>query len=92
MQPNRQADQFECVHEDIPNQPGRKVAVFWDDEDTGPWSDAPRNFDSKGQPVQPGWYWCDVEYTGLKGETRYLNEPRGPYPESEGAYLAAIGD
>ena len=31
--------------------------VFWDNSDTGPWSDEPRNFDHDGEPVKPGFYW-----------------------------------
>tara|TARA_R110001592_G_scaffold162401_2_gene395580 strand:+ start:4585 stop:4827 length:243 start_codon:yes stop_codon:yes gene_type:complete len=31
--------------------------VFWDDSDTGPWSDEPRNFDHDDEPVKPGFYW-----------------------------------
>lgn len=95
MTPDRQADQFECVHEDIP---GRKIAVFWDDEDTGPYSNEPRNFNADSTPVKPGWYWADVEYEQRPGFregttfTKYLTDPAGPYPDSEGAYLAAIGD
>ena len=31
--------------------------VFYDHADTGLWSDEPRNFDSDGKPVKPGFYW-----------------------------------
>lgn len=31
--------------------------VFYDDADTGPHSDEPRNFDADGEPVKPGFYW-----------------------------------
>lgn len=54
--------------------------VFWDDGDTSPWSDEPRNFDTDGDPVRPGWYW----WACLPG---YMpdGDPCGPFATSIGA-------
>ena len=38
-------------------EPYGSFEVFWDDADTGPWSDEPRNYDADGEAVKPGWYW-----------------------------------
>ena len=60
--------------------------VFWDDSDTGPWGDEPRNYDAEGDPVSPGWYWWAC-FPGCMPE----GEPVGPFSSSIAAYVDAIG-
>lgn len=43
--------------------------------------------DVPGSSREPGWYWWAC-FPGCLPES----DPDGPYPTSEGAYLAAIGD
>jgi hypothetical protein len=59
--------------------------VFWDDADTGPYSDEPRNFNIHGDPVTPGWYWWPC-FPGCLPE----GDPVGPFTSSIAAYYDAM--
>ena len=54
--------------------------VFWNDEDSGPWSDERRNFDQGGDPFKPGWYW-QAGFPGRKPD----GYPMGPYKTEQKA-------
>lgn len=52
--------------------------VFWDDSDNSYGHD--RNYDSKGEPVKPGWYWWSC-FPGCLPE----GEAKGPFGSSTAA-------
>ena len=54
--------------------------VFYDTSGKGPWSDEPRNFDSDGEPIKPGWYWA----AGFPGCV-WDGEPNGPFDTKQEA-------
>jgi hypothetical protein len=54
--------------------------VFYDDADTSPWSDAPRNFDPHGEPVQSGFYWWSC-FPGCLPD----GDPSGPFETEQDA-------
>ena len=60
------------------------IEVFYDDADTV--NGHARNFDSEGNPVQPGWYWWPC-FPGCLPD----GEPNGPF-ETEQAALADARD
>lgn len=62
------------------------VEIFWDDADIPPHGGVPRNYDSEGKPVQPGWYWW-VCYPGCLPEGD--GDPSGPFGSSAAAHTDA---
>jgi hypothetical protein len=63
------------------------IEVFYDDADTGPYSDEPRNFDGNGEPVKAGWYWQPC-FPGCLPD----GDPIGPFPTEAEAIADAQGE
>ena len=57
--------------------------VFWDGPDTLNGSE-PRNYDSEGEPVAPGWYWWPCHAGCLPD-----GDPMGPFARSSDAFYDA---
>lgn len=56
--------------------------VFYDDADDA--GNGPRNFDSEGNPVEPGYYWW-ICFPGCLPES----DAHGPFPTQEAAINSA---
>lgn len=67
---------YHPIHNEDGSIRGR-LEVFWDDADVSQWGGDPRNYDSDGEPVQPGWYWVEVDQRG-----EWLGDPSGPFGHS----------
>ena len=66
-------------------EPYGSFEVFYDDSDTGPWSDEPRNFDSENNPVSPGFYWWAC-FPGCLPD----GDPSGPFQTEQEAIDDAL--
>jgi len=80
-----EAKVFDSMSGYHPFPTGGGFEVFWDDADTGPWSDDPRNFDAEGNPVAPGWYWWACLPGCLPD-----GEAHGPFASSIRAHADAL--
>jgi len=63
------------------------IEVFYDDADIPEFGTEPRNFNSDGTPVEPGWYWWPC-FPGCLPD----GEPSGPFPTKEAALADAQSD
>ncbi len=68
---------YHRFHTEVTQEEYGSFEIFWDDSDTGPWSDEARNFDGNGEPVKPGWYWWACSPGCLPD-----GEPSGPFASS----------
>ena len=59
--------------------------VFWDDADVPAVGGFPRNYDSEGNPVKPGWYWWAC-FPGCLPD----GDAMGPFATPKDAYYDAI--
>lgn len=63
---------------------GGSFEIFWDSEDLNPYDGQPRNFDSEGNPVAPGFYWWPCHPGCLPD-----GEPQGPFATAAEAWADA---
>jgi hypothetical protein len=70
---------------DEPPEKYGSFEVFWDDGDCMNGGE-PRNYDSEGEPVEPGWYWWPC-FPGCMPES----EESGPFATSSAAFYDADG-
>lgn len=63
------------------------IEIFYDDSDVPEWGGEPRNYDSDGDPIQPGWYYWSC-FPGCMPDS----DPMGPYDTEQDALDAARED
>ncbi len=68
---------FHQFHADETQEAFGSFEVFWDDSDISKFGSEPRNYDSEGEPVRPGWYWWPC-FPGCTPE----GEATGPFATS----------